>query len=357
MNNSSDSENNYDNKNKIDSQKKRGRPRKNLYLDKTVTKSSERKEITNEEKDIILHLPVFLPKGSVNSNNTKKVEKKTSDVSNISNISDVSDVSDSEESDSNSDKSSESEDKNETVLSVSENNSSDESSDSSDSEESIDYKKLYKKEVEENKKKDMIIKSLKEEKSKNSSNIFDSEIQKDLKVRPINLHLVDNSTNKLVETKKTDLCCWWCTYQFENDPCFIPEKYYNDKYYVFGCFCSFNCAASYNLNINDYKVMERYALLKKIYNINLDKKSKLAPPKEVLTKYGGIVSIENYRKNFVTCDKEYRINLPPLVAIHHIIEEVTIEKNDTKESNISNIKKKLPMVKNNLFNTMGIKNK
>ena len=345
MNNSSDSENNYDNKIKIDSQKKRGRPRKNLYLDKTVTKSSERKEITNEEKDIILHLPVFLPKGSVNS---KKVEKK----------SDVSDVSDSEESDSDikSNDSSDSDEKNETVLSVSENNSSDDSS-SSESEESIDYKKLYKKELDENKKKEMIIKSLKEDKSKNSSNIFDSEIQKDLKVRPINLNLVDNNTNKLLETKKTDICCWWCTYQFDTDPCFIPEKYYNEKYYVFGCFCSFNCAASYNLNINDYKVMERYALLKKLYNINLDKKSKLAPPKEVLTKYGGIVSIENYRKNFVTCDKEYRINLPPLVAIHHIIEEITIEKNDTKESNISNIKKKLPMVKNNLFNTMGIKNK
>jgi len=271
MNNSSDSENNYDNKIKIDSQKKRGRPRKNLYLDKTTTKSSEKKEITNEEKDIILHLPVFLPKGTKTNNKSSE----NSDEKSEENSSD-SEVSDSE-------------DKNDTVLSVSDSDeSSDESSESSESfEDSMDYKKLYKKELDENKKKDTLIKTLKEEKSRNSSNIFDSEIQKDLKIRPINLNLIDNNTNKLIENKKTDICCWWCTYQFDTDPCFIPEKYYNEKYYVFGCFCSFNCAASYNLNINDYKVMERYALLKKLYNINLDKKSKLAPPKEVLTKYGG----------------------------------------------------------------------
>lgn len=42
MNNSSDSDNNDDNKTKIDPQKKRGRPRKNLFLDKP-TKSSEKK--------------------------------------------------------------------------------------------------------------------------------------------------------------------------------------------------------------------------------------------------------------------------------------------------------------------------
>ena len=49
-------------------------------------------------------------------------------------------------------------------------------------------------------------------------------------------------------------------------------------------------------------------LIKKLYNYNAEKRNKLAPPKEVLQKYGGIVTIENYRKNFITCDKNYRIN-------------------------------------------------
>ncbi len=67
MNNSSDSDSNNENDNieinkiKIDAPKKRGRPRKNLFLDKPA-KGYEKKEITNDEKDIILHLPVFMGK-------------------------------------------------------------------------------------------------------------------------------------------------------------------------------------------------------------------------------------------------------------------------------------------------------
>lgn len=327
MNNSSDSDNEDHIKTKIDPQKKRGRPRKNLFLDKTI-KSSEKKEITNDEKDIILHLPVFLPK--------EKNVKKDSEINTQ---------------------------KNETVLSISESESESDSesnssiSDSED-EESGNYKELYKIEKEENRKKDIIIKKLKEEKTRNTSSIYDSDIQKDLNKHVINMCLIDNNTNKVIENKKTDINCWWCTYNFDNYPCFIPEKYYNDKYYVFGCFCSFNCASSYNLNMGDYKVMERYALLKKIYDNNTDK-NKLAPPKEVLKKYGGIVDIEDYRKNFITCDTEYRLNLPPLVGLYHVITEIVTEKvdKDSFKNNMNNLKKKLPVVKNNLFNTMGIKNK
>jgi hypothetical protein len=334
MNNSSDSENDNINKIKIDSQKKRGRPKKNLYLEKN-TKSSDKKQITNEEKDIILHLPVFLPKNNKNVENNKFTTTTNYDNKN-----------------------------NDTALSLSEDEESsvDTSDDFCDSESEYDkYKKLYAFEQEENRKKDLLIKKLREDSSKKTSSIFDSEVQKDLKVHIIDMKFVDSVTNKLFENKKTDVHCWWCTYQFDTNPCCIPEKFYNDKYYVFGCFCSFNCASSYNLNMNDYKVMERYALLKKIYIQTADKKSKLAPPKEVLKKYGGVVEIEDYRRNFTMCDKEFRMTLPPLMAIHNIIEEITIEKHENKDNtiktNINGIKKKLPIVKNNLFNTMGIKNK
>jgi len=337
MNNSSDSDNYDNNKIKIDPQKKRGRPRKNLFLDKPI-KTSEKKEITNEEKDIILHLPVFLPKDKNKDSEVNNFTQKNSTVLSVS----ENEISDSESSLTNSDT----------------DNDSDNDSDN-ESIESNDYKKLYKKEVEENKKKDILIKKLKDDKLKNNSSVFESEVQKDLNRHIVNMNLIDNNTNKIIENKKTDLCCWWCTYNFDSYPCFIPEKFYNDKYYVFGCFCSFNCASSYNLNMADYKVMERYALLKKLYENNC--KNKLAPPKEILKKFGGFVEIEEYRKNFTICDKEYRLNLPPLVTLNHIIDEIVSEKIDTKDTstknNINTLKKKLPMVKNNLFNTMGIKNK
>ena len=339
MNNSSDSssesDNNEINKIKIDVPKKRGRPRKNLYLEKS-NKQYERKEITNDEKDIILHLPVFLGKN-------KKIQEKE-----LENKKDTSNEIENESDD-------------ESISSVSEDvsiNSSDSDINDNNSSDEVNYKKLYKVQIDENKKKDLIIKKLKDElDKKTSSNIFDSDVQKDLKTHIINLNLIDNNTNKVIEAKKTDLNCWLDTCPINDYSYFLPEKYYMGKFYVFGCFCSKECAASYNLNMNDYKVMGRFALLQKLYGPI----KKLAPPKEILTKFGGIVDIDKYRKNFETCDKEYRLNLPPMVLLNHIIDEVTIEKNEKDNFTKSNVgtfnKKKLPMVKNNLFNTMGIKNK
>jgi len=329
MNNSSDSDNNNEeiNKMKAEMPKKRGRPRKNLYFDKPL-KNYEGKEISMDDKDIILHLPVPLKK------------KTTTDT--------VKSVSDSEDSSCNS-----------------ETTNSEKSEYDSDNDYDYDYEDInYKKLIEEIKQKDILIKQLNQKlekalSEKPSLDIFDSDVQKDMTKHIINLKLIDNTTNKPLEIEKTHICCWWCTYEFDNYPFFIPEKFYNNKYYVFGNFCSFNCAASYNLEIEDYKVMERYTLLKKLYEkfIPIDK-MKLAAKKEVLVKFGGIVEISDYRANFAKCEKEYRLNLPPLCFIHHIIEEVTIEKNtesDNIKSNIQNIKKKIPMVKNNLFNTMGLK--
>jgi hypothetical protein len=341
MNNSSDSNNENDNieinKIKIDAPKKRGRPRKNLFLDKPA-KGYEKKEITNDEKDIILHLPVFMGKNKKKGSDEIENKKDTSN--------EISNSESEEESDDD------------VMLSGSDDDLSI-SSDSSDNlSEDKKYKKLYKNQLDEIKKKEIIIKKLKEELDKRtSSNAFDSEVQKDLKTHIINMNLIDNNTNKVIEIKKTDLNCWWDTHPINNYPYFLPEKYYNGKFYVFGWFSSPECAASYNLYLNDYKVMERFALLQKLYGPI----KKIAPPKEILKKYGGIVEIEDYRKNFTNCDKEYRLNLPPMVLLNHVIDEITIEKYDRDFNTKSNVttfsKKKLPMVKNNLFNTMGIKNK
>ena len=44
---------------------------------------------------------------------------------------------------------------------------------------------------------------------------------------------------------QTDLHCMYCVHKFDNIPCGIPTKYSNEKFYLKGCFCSFNCAAKY----------------------------------------------------------------------------------------------------------------
>ena len=56
--------------------------------------------------------------------------------------------------------------------------------------------------------------------------------------------------------------------------------------------------------MNDYKINDRYSLIKKIYeelhsnDSGKLKELKLAPPKEILKKYGGSIDIEEYRKCF-----------------------------------------------------------
>ena len=351
MNNSTDSNNNDNtndnieiNKITLDGPKKRGRPRKNLFIDKSV-KDFEKKEITNEEKDIILHLPVFI------MGKTKKNCSEQNDANNDANNETNKNSNNYEEDNITNDDN--------MMLSESEDElNSDDNNDNNNDNNDSKYKKLYKNQLEENKKKEIIIKKLKEELDKRAlNNPFDSDVQKDLKTHVINMNLIDNNTNKVIELKKTDLNCWWDTYPINNYPYFLPEKYYNGKFYVFGCFSSPECAVAYNLYMNDYKVMERFALLQKLYGPI----KKIAPSKEILKKYGGIVEIDEYRQNFINCDKEYRLKLPPMVLLRHIIDEITIDNNDKEYSAKSNIttfsKKKLPSVKNNLFNTMGIKNK
>ena len=134
------------------------------------------------------------------------------------------------------------------------------------------------------------------------------------------------------------ICCWWCTYQFDNLACGIPIKYDNDKYHVKGYFCSFNCALSYNENENmDYLIkQERRSLLNLLYN-NMEPlcyEIKKAPRKECLIRFGGILTIEEFRKN----NKEYKLTYPPILPLIPELEEIELIKDNkdiTLNKNIS----------------------
>ena len=145
--------------------------------------------------------------------------------------------------------------------------------------------------------------------------------------------------------KKTNINCWWCTYNFDHLPSFIPDKYHNGKFYVFGCFCSFNCAGAYNLSLNDNRIWERYALMKQLYymiNKNTitsiaDIDINIAGPKELLEKYGGPMTIDEYRINSKILGREYHKLMPPFLPINIGFEETTSSKTNSKTINIGNI--------------------
>ncbi len=162
------------------------------------------------------------------------------------------------------------------------------------------------------------------------------------KIYPVDLKLFDMQNNVLIP-KKTNICCFWCTYQFDWLPTYLPEKYSDGKFYVTGCFCSFNCKAAYNLKLMDSKVWERYSLIKQLYYmINKDKIKSIADieinvagPIELLEKFGGPMSITEYRKNSKILGREYHKLIPPFLPITVGFEETTNSKLSNKNLNIN----------------------
>ncbi len=165
----------------------------------------------------------------------------------------------------------------------------------------------------------------------------------EVKVYPIDLKLFDLEQGKFIPTK-TNIHCWWCTYQFDNLPTYLPEKYSENTFYVRGCFCSFNCAGAYNFALQDNNKWDRYSLLKLLYfMINKDKinsindiEINIAGKKEQLEKYGGPKTIEEYRKNSKILGREYHELMPPFIPISFGFEEITNSKTN-KNINLSNL--------------------
>lgn len=134
----------------------------------------------------------------------------------------------------------------------------------------------------------------------------------------------------------SDYCCYWCSHKFTNVPVYIPTKYEDEVFHVYGNFCSFNCALSYNYNSQNYKFSEQSSLLHLLYKKMFGefKNIKYAPPKESLKMYGGKLSIDEYRKNFDDLNKTYSIIYPPFKSLIPQLEESKVI---TTKSSFNNI--------------------
>ncbi|QKF93947.1 putative transcription factor [Fadolivirus algeromassiliense] len=340
----SDTPNIQNNGSKQLSQQKRGRgrPRKNQMMNDTdklkknkiiSSKPLNKNNSINDEEEIILHMPISMKDMNTMKSSISSNKQDTSNDTHNTNIFTINDMnSDSESNSSNYEV-------NDVVVTD------------------------LKQKVREQEK---IIKSLEKEVNEYKTLISDNSANgiNNRKVTKMNIELINIHDGKALVTEKTDIACWWCTYNFDSMPCFIPEKYFDKKYFVFGCFCSFNCAAAYNLKMEDAYVWNRYGLLKKLYNdiYNTNEEFTIAPPREVFQKFGGPLSHDDYRKNCKKCNKEYRFIMPPMTSIVPLIEEGQADKTKVNIS-LADLNKKmsikrtkpLPNVRSTLFETLGIK--
>ncbi len=136
--------------------------------------------------------------------------------------------------------------------------------------------------------------------------------------------VADNYSKDIFVPKETSVKCWWCDEQFSTLPVYIPNCYKNETFYVFGNFCSFNCAAKYNsVILPDYKRSTRHALLENMKNkiTGNEMPIKFAQARETLISKGGPLSINEFRKDFIDINTKSIISLPPMIPLIHVIEQ------------------------------------
>lgn len=116
-----------------------------------------------------------------------------------------------------------------------------------------------------------------------------------VKLKKLKIQMYKNTN----QDKKS--ACFWCTYEFDNPPCYVPKYEMDKEIYGYGSFCRPECAVAYLMkeNIDDSTKFERYHLLNQIYSKVYDFKKNIKPapnPYYLLDKFYGNLTIQEYRK-------------------------------------------------------------
>ena len=115
------------------------------------------------------------------------------------------------------------------------------------------------------------------------------------KLKRLKISLYKNSLHE----KKSS--CFWCTYDFDNQACYIPKYEMDGEICAYGSFCRPECAVAYLMkeNVDDSTKFERYHLLNQLYGRIYQFKENIKPapnPYYLLDKYYGNLTIQEYRK-------------------------------------------------------------
>lgn len=289
------------------SEKRRGRPPKNLIVSTPIKNKVIVKE--PQEEQLVLYLPNFDEEQSERRLISRDTETEKNNFTS--------------ESDSDEDT--------EHNIKYKFNHLTDKcESDNDNDKSSNNLNKSIEKLLEELRRRDAIIQNLKSRiKDKSLFNENTLTLTKENKKHLINLGLISVNKNKLNICEKTNIACWWCTHNFDTQPLFMPDHYKNGFYYVFGNFCGFGCMIAYNEDMDDYRKSVRSALIKQFYcevfqsdEMNI----KAAGPREILEKFGGNMTINKFRDLINVSSKVIKISIPPMIPLISDYEEIVIDK-------------------------------
>jgi hypothetical protein len=127
-----------------------------------------------------------------------------------------------------------------------------------------------------------------------NSSLKESEIQK---IKQLKIAFYKNE----MQEKKSD--CFWCTYPYDNDPCYILQYGYNNEIYGHGSFCSPECGVAFlfgkQSTWDDSAKTESYQLMNYYYGKPNGFQQSIKPalsPYYFLEKFYGNLNIQEYRK-------------------------------------------------------------
>jgi hypothetical protein len=79
--------------------------------------------------------------------------------------------------------------------------------------------------------------------------------------------------------------------------------------------------------MNDYRVPLRTSLIKKLYSkifsvSDQEANIPMAPQRELLQKFGGNMTIADFRNESILCKKDFKVAIPPLIPLIPMVEEI-----------------------------------
>ena len=170
---------------------------------------------------------------------------------------------------------------------------------------------------------------------------------------------VESYNDEDVKNENVDYCekselCWNCCHSFNEHTYGIPMKYINGVFYIYGEFCSLECAARYaHDELKEYDFSEIFSLINLYSNIinNKHDKIEIAPHRLLLKVFGGKLTIDEYRSSNVT---NYDIRIPPILPIKHLVNKYETNQNSSKNMLKLYRKAPLPSEKKSITSSMNL---
>ena len=159
-----------------------------------------------------------------------------------------------------------------------------------------------------------------------------------LNINDIDENMLENNnipTNEVFEKKVSEVC-WNCCHDFHNNNIYsIPIKYSKNIFHIYGDFCSLECGLRYihdTFKTNKYlEILSYTTIYNKLLFDNVETIS-MAPHKLLLSKFGGPLSIEDYRID-ASKYNNYFLNIPIGTQVYHTIN--LLNETKTNESSVN----------------------